>query len=268
MYAWGERRLVRLSAAAAEGRAVGSSWGPVMTRSTQLRMAVSLCIVVALPLGAREVARSRTFQTFGRLVARVETKRPIVALTFDDGPTAGVADEILRILESRQVRATFFVIGSHLAQEPDLGRRLVAAGHELGNHTYSHNRMVLRSQRFVRAEVERTDGLIRAAGQTGEIYFRAPFCWKLLGLPWYLWRTGRTSLTWDVAPDGPSSEADAARIVSACRKAVRPGSIILLHVWYRGREASRAAVPALIDQLRADGYEFVTVRELLSSTQD
>jgi len=122
MYAWGERRLVRLSAAAAED----GPWvflGAGHDEKYQLRMRSRCASSLALPLGAREVARSRTFQTFGRLVARVETKRPIVALTFDDGPTAGVADEILRILESRQVRATFFVIGSHLAQEPDLGRR-------------------------------------------------------------------------------------------------------------------------------------------------
>ena len=107
-------------------------------------------------------------------------------------------DEVLSTLGSRHVRATFFVNGAHVAEAPQVARRLVAAGHELGNHTYSHERMVLRSQAFIASQVGRTDELIRAAGQQGEIYFRPPFCWKLVGLPWFLWRTGRTTVTWDI----------------------------------------------------------------------
>jgi peptidoglycan/xylan/chitin deacetylase (PgdA/CDA1 family) len=243
-----------------------------MAEGMLLSMAISFFPLVAVFRAVfrrvRKLAQSRTFQTFGRLVARLQTERRMVALTFDDGPTAEAVDEILRILESRRIRATFFVVGSCLAQAPELGRRLIAAGHELGNHTYSHNPMVFRSQAFMRSEVERTDALIRSAGQNGEIYFRAPYCFKLLGLPWYLWRTGRTSVTWDVELESPPLEADSARIASAHQKAVRPGSIILLHVWYPGREASRAALPGIIDRLRADGYEFVTIHELLNSTKE
>jgi peptidoglycan-N-acetylglucosamine deacetylase len=234
----------------------------VRTR-TLLLTATALLALAATLGGLFRLARSRTVQVFGRLVARVETEQRVVALTFDDGPTAGPIDEVLGILEARQVRGTFFVNGSHLAQAPELGRRIVAAGHELGNHTYSHDRMVLRSQEFIRSEIERTDALIRAAGQVGDICFRPPFGWKLLGLPWYLSRTGRTSITWDIDADPPPLGADSARIVSQCVRNVRPGSIVLIHVWYPGRGPSRAALPTIIDRLRAEGYRFVTVRELL-----
>jgi peptidoglycan-N-acetylglucosamine deacetylase len=229
-------------------------------------IAIVFLILIGLSWGSWHFAKSRTFQLFGRLVPSVQTDRHVVALTFDDGPAPEAIDEILRVLDSRHVRATFFVIGSDLEKAPELGRRLIAAGHKLGNHTYSHEHMIFRSQSFIRTEVERTDKLIRSAGETGEIYFRAPFCWKFIGLPWYLSHTNRTSLTWGVAPDSPPFDKDSARIVSACLKGVHPGSIILLHVWYPNRQSSRAALPTIIDGLRADGYEFVTVRELLESS--
>lgn len=166
-----------------------------MKRRTLLLAAAGLLCLAGAARGAYLFGRSRTLQAFGRIVARVETARPVLALSFDDGPTRAAMDEVLQALASRGVRATFFVNGVHLEQAPELGRRLVAAGHELGNHTYSHPRMVLRSPAFIRSEVERTDALIRAAGHSGEIYFRPPFGWKLLGLPWYLWRAGRTTVT-------------------------------------------------------------------------
>lgn len=237
--------------------------GAIVTKRALLLTTAALLALAGSVVGLYQFARSPTMQAFGRLVARVQTEKRVVALTFDDGPTTDVIDEVLRVLESRHVQATFFVNGSHLAQAPDLGRRLVVAGHELGNHTYSHARMVLRSQGFIRSEVERTDELIRGAGQSGEIYFRPPFCWKLVGLPWYLSRTGRTTVTWDVDADRPPFGADSASIVSECVRTVRPGSIILIHVWYPGRAPSRAALPMIIDRLQAEGYHFVTVRELL-----
>jgi len=237
-----------------------------MKRHLLLGIAILFIALVGLSWGGWQLAKSRTFQLFGRLVASVQTDRHVVALTFDDGPTPEAIDEILQVLESRHVRATFFVMGSDMEKAPELGRRLVAAGHELGNHTYWHKRMVFRSKSFIRTEIERTDELIRSAGEIGEIYFRPPFCWKLIGLPWFLSHTGRTTVTWDVAPDNPPFDKNSTRIVSACLKGVHPGSIILLHVWYPSRHPSREALPIIIDRLRADGYEFVTVRELLGST--
>lgn len=229
-------------------------------------MAFVLVAVVAAAVGLRQLARSRTIQLFGQLVPRVETPERVVALTFDDGPAAAWLDEVVGALGARHVRATFFVTGSELAAAPDAGRRLVAAGHELGNHTYSHRRMVFRSPGFIREEVERTDAVIRSSGYQGQIYFRPPFCYKLVGLPWLLARSGRTSVTWDVEPDSYRDvAASAPGIVSHVVERVRPGSIVLLHIWHESRETSRAAVPMIIDALQAKGYRFVTVSELVST---
>jgi peptidoglycan/xylan/chitin deacetylase (PgdA/CDA1 family) len=234
------------------------------TRALAVPAVILALVLVAGLAGARALARSKTVQLFGRLVPRVETSDRVVALTFDDGPTSDRVDALLSVLASRQVRATFFVTGAGLTQAPEAGRKLVAAGHELGNHSYHHKHMVLRRPGFFRDEVERTDALIRSAGAQGEIYFRPPYGYKLLGLPWYLSRTGRTTVTWDVEPDSNrKAAASADGMVQYAVERTRPGSIILVHPWFASRETSRAAVPLIIDALQAHGFRFVTVGELM-----
>ncbi len=135
------------------------------------RLLIPLLILAATVLiivGCRELARSRTIQLFGTLIHRVDITEPVIAITFDDGPTRQYTSEIIGVLAARKVQATFFVTGSELTADPETGKQLVAAGHELGNHTFSHERMVLKSSDFIRDEVEKTDAAIRAAGHTGE----------------------------------------------------------------------------------------------------
>jgi peptidoglycan/xylan/chitin deacetylase (PgdA/CDA1 family) len=209
-------------------------------------------------------SQARTFQLFGELVPRVETADPVVALTFDDGPSAEYTAAVLDILRAQQVPATFFVIGAELERNPAEARAIVADGHALGNHSYSHQRMVGLSYATVQAEIERTDALIRAAGYGGEIAFRPPYGRRLLALPYFLQVTGRTTVTWDVEPDScPEVAADPERIVEHVLERARPGSIIILHVMYASRETSRQALPGIVAGLRARGYRFVTVPELL-----
>jgi peptidoglycan-N-acetylglucosamine deacetylase len=221
-------------------------------------------VVALLLVGVRALASARTLQLFGELVARVDATERVVALTFDDGPNAEKVDEIVGVLASRGVRATFFVTGEELEKAPQAGQRLVAAGHQLANHTYSHQHMVFKSPTFIREEIARTDDLIRQAGHEGPIYVRPPFGYKLVGLPWFLMRTGRVTVTWDVEPDSyPAISASPERIATHVVERVRPGSIVLLHVWYGSRRTSLAAVPTVIDRLSENGYRFVTLDELL-----
>jgi peptidoglycan/xylan/chitin deacetylase (PgdA/CDA1 family) len=221
-------------------------------------------LLVLLAVGAWQFARARTMQAFGELVARVDTDQPWVALTFDDGPTPKALAELLPLLREHEVAATFFVTGAELARRPELGAALVADGHELGNHSYSHPRMLLRSQAFIADEIERTDALIHAAGQVGPVHFRPPYGLKLLGLPYYLQRTGRTTVLWDLEPDSdPALADDPDAIVAHVVAHARPGSIVLLHVMYPGRKASLAAVPGVLEGLKARGFRFVTVSTLM-----
>lgn len=233
-------------------------------RRLLLRLLVGVVALAAALYGLRALARSRGVQTFGTIVDRVETPERRVALTFDDGPTREITDSILAILGAREVSATFFVTGAEVSAAPEAARRLAAAGHELGNHTWSHERMVLRPLAFYRQELARTDSAIRAAGHAGPIRFRPPYAYKLFGLPWVLRQSGRTTVTWDVEPDSyPEVAATSEGIVRHVLERVRPGSIILLHIWYPSRATSLAAVGPLVDSLRARGYAVGPVRDLL-----
>ena len=228
-------------------------------------MAAGVVVLMAGAAGAWRFSGARSVQLFGTLVDRVDTTERVVALTFDDGPTPAASDSILAVLRREGVRATFFFTGAELEENPGLGERFVREGHELGNHSYSHERMLLRTPGYLRREVESTDSLIRRAGYTGPIHFRPPYGKKLVGLPLYLSRTGRTTIMWDVEPDSyPEVGASAERIVSWVTEHARPGSIVLLHVMYSSRRESLRAVPGVIRALEGRGYRFVTVSELLS----
>ena len=235
-------------------------------RGRRAIVAGSLLLVVLLVggFGLWRLMNARGFQVAGDLVKRVETTERVVALTFDDGPVAGRVEPVLDALRQANARATFFVLGDGLANDPEGGRRLVAAGHQLANHSYTHARMIFRSTAFYQREIEETDALIRAAGFEGPIVFRPPYGKKLVGLPLYLAQTGRTTVTWDVEMDAAADVSGTAEeMVATTFAQVRPGSIVLLHPWYDRRgEAVRAIVP-IVAGLRERGYRFVTVNELL-----
>ncbi|MGI5127942.1 polysaccharide deacetylase family protein [Pseudonocardia sp. CA-107938] len=219
----------------------------------------------AAAVGFDALVNARSFQLFGDLVDRVSTSEKVVALTFDDGPDPAGTGPLLDALARTGTPATFYLIGQDMAAHPDLTAAIAAAGHELGNHTYSHERMVFVSPGFVADEVERTDERIRQAGYRGEITFRPPNGKKLLTLPLYLSQHHRRTIMWDVEPNSyPEVDARAERIVDHVATHVRPGSIVLLHGMYAGREQTRRAVIPLIERLRNDGYRFVTVSQLLA----
>lgn len=233
-------------------------------RRPVVTIVAALVVVLVVVSGLWQVSKSRTFQFFGEITARVETDDMVVALTFDDAPTEFTRD-VLDVLRQKTVTATFYAIGENIAEHPDIIRSVVEAGHELGNHSYSHKRMVFNNETpgFVRNEIERTNELIREAGYTGEITFRPPYGKKLFVLPWYLARAGIRTVTWDVEPDTAHS-GDADAIVAEVTEQTRPGSIILMHPFCAIEcEADRRALPRIIDDLRAAGFRLVTVSELL-----
>lgn len=227
---------------------------------------LALPVILAVLFGLWRFSNARTVQLAGELVARVETDRPLVALTFDDGPTPEYTASVLALLAEKDVPATFFVTGREVSENMDAARAIVEAGHVLANHSFTHPRMVLMSPGRVAEEIEATDAAIREAGFEGEILFRPPYAKKLVTLPLYLWRHDRTSVTWDVEPESdPAIANDPDAIVADVLERARPGSIVLLHLMYASREASREALPRIIEGLRAKGYTLVTVPELLAA---
>ncbi|WP_279401417.1 polysaccharide deacetylase family protein [Piscibacillus salipiscarius] len=212
--------------------------------------------------GINELSKSRTFQLIGDPVTQIETEDKVVALTFDDGPGPN-ADEILSILDEHNVKGTFYLVGEAIEQNKEAARNIVDAGHEIGNHSYTHKRMIFKSYSFVEEEIEKTDGLIREIGYEEEITFRPPYGRKLVTLPLYLSNHDRQAIMWNLEPDFmPDISDDPEAIANYVSENIEPGSIVLLHVMYEHRDASLNSVDGMITQLKKKGYKFVTVSEL------
>jgi chitin deacetylase len=226
--------------------------------------AIAFCLFLVLAIVLWKVGNSRTFQFFGEIVPRVQTSEKLVALTFDDGPTPGFTNEILRILKEEDVKATFFLIGGELEKHADEGKKIVSEGHEIGNHTYSHVRMILVTPSFVKEEIEKTDELIRSIGYQRTTHFRPPYGKKLFALPFYLSQNNRKSITWDVEPETfPEIAKNTEAITKYVLENTQNGSIILLHVMYDTQKKSMNSVKPIIEGLKQKGFRFVTVSELI-----
>jgi peptidoglycan/xylan/chitin deacetylase (PgdA/CDA1 family) len=226
------------------------------------RVALSLLGAAALVGGIDWVSSYRAPPLLGSPVYRAEHGRAEVALTFDDGPRTPSTRQILDLLDRHGARATFFVVGRNAHRHPELVQEILARGHQVGNHGWSHARLVFRSAAVVREEIERTDQLLRELGVAGEIPFRAPHGRKLLTLPAVLAERRQLHVLFDVVPgdwQGEPAEAVVERVLTE----VRPGSIILLHDGGGDRRETVRATALLLPALAARGLSLVTVAELL-----
>jgi len=224
---------------------------------------ILLFLLILLYLGWK-ISGSWTFQFFLPIIQKVQTNERVVALTIDDGPNDLRTDEIIKLLDSLQIKSTFFVTGHELQQNILNGKKLIASGHELANHSYSHNRMIFKSWSFIDTEIQRTDSLLRAIGQEGEIYFRAPGSKKFFLLPYYLKKNNRKMIGWNIAPDSQPAWNDAQKVYEDAIQNLEPGSILLMHLWYKSRTASIKALPQIVQNYRNHGYNFVKLSELLA----
>lgn len=225
-----------------------------------------LALIVAITLW--QTAKARCFVWTGAVTCRVETAQPSarapqVALSFDDGPTPEGVDAIMAALAAENVHATFFLIGNRMERWPGQARRLAAAGHEIGNHSYSHVRMIGHSADFYDQEIARTDAILRAEGVPNSRLFRPPFGKKLFGLPLAVQRAGHRMVTWDVEDD-MATFATPDDYANAIIRQTRPGSIILMHPMYRHNQMAREALPIVLRGLKRRGFEIVTVGDLVS----
>lgn len=178
--------------------------------------------------------------------------KKLVALTFDDGPSA-TTGRLLDILAEKGVKATFFVLGPRAEQNPDLLRRQVAE-HEVGSHTMGHIDMTKMSVEAVRADTETMRGVIAAAG--GELRLVRPPYGSIGAAARE--GTGTPLMLWTVDPEDWRVR-EAATVRQRVVGAAFDGAIILMHDIY---DSTVEAVGGIIDDLRAQGYEFLTVSEL------
>lgn len=192
----------------------------------------------------------------------VKTDQPVVALTFDDGPHPANTARMLGIFARENVRVTFFEVGKNVVQHPGLARAVLAAGHELGNHSRTHaNLGKMRDIEAVRAEVTETQRIIQEATGFTPVVFRAPFLGHGPELHAVLDELKLPSINARISTDDWDAKVTREMIIERASKA-GPGDIVLMHTW---PDKTVEALPEIIARLRAKGLRFVTVSELLAS---
>jgi len=208
-------------------------------------------------------------QGFGATFVGAPPSGKQIALTYDDGPNDPHTLRLMEVLEKDGVRATFFLIGRYVQRRPDIVRDLFKAGHAVGNHTFTHPHLIMSGALETRIQLEECQRAVEDATGERPRLFRPPFggrrphtlrIARSLGLAPVMWNV--TSWDWKAPP--------AAKIVKTCSRHIHGGDIILMHdgshiEFGADRWQTVIATHLLIEAWRNQGYEFVTVPEMMES---
>ncbi|SMC72533.1 polysaccharide deacetylase family protein [Sporomusa malonica] len=209
---------------------------------------------------------------YGPVFSEVRTSQKLVALTFDDGPYPPYTGQILDVLKEKQIPATFFVIGQNAAKYPDMLRRAVAEGHQLGNHTYNHVDLLKADREAAIGEIEKTNKVIAEAVGYAPHVMRPPHGFRDAVVMDIMAEYQFKVVEWSVSSrDWVNPGADV--IADRTLRKVKNGSVILLHdgdgiAGVAPRAQTVEATRQIIDKLLAQGYKFVTVDEILKIAEE
>jgi peptidoglycan/xylan/chitin deacetylase (PgdA/CDA1 family) len=217
-----------------------------------------------------------------RVIWSVDTSRPLVALTFDDGPHPELTPRVLHILEARGIRATFNVMGLCAVRHALLTRTIAAGGHEIGNHTWTHLDLATQTAPETMRQLKKAKEAIADVAGLEARFFRPPRG-ELSGIAVrYAAQLGYDILMWSVAR-GVNGIGRPNAVAAHLSSSLRPGAIVSLHdglgrsafspktrkgeFLRRRREVEIEALPRVLDRAMASGIEFVTVSELVAAAR-
>ena len=204
----------------------------------------------------RQLARMALLRMAGRpRIFERGARRDAVYLTFDDGPHPEHTPRLLDVLAENGAKATFFVVGQECEKHPEIVRRIVGEGHQLGNHTFFHRLPREVSATDLTDEVQRTRGVIRQIAGSDCRLFRPPYGALTLSKMKALWRCGQTIALWSVDPRDYKS--NAGEVVCWLRNhPAEGGDVVLLHDTHA---TAAEAVPAIVESIRRRGYELLAL---------
>lgn len=191
---------------------------------------------------------------------RCEVPAPVVALTFDDGPSPDHTPRLLDMLKERNIKATFFLVGRCVVSWPHLVKRIADEGHEVANHSWSHPLLTGLSTTGLDSQMKRThDAIVKACGKV-PAHYRPPYGAIRDSQRKYLYDTyGYSTIIWDVDPLDWKNR-NAQKVKDRILAQTRTGSIILCHDIHG---TTVDAMPGTLDALKARGYQFATVSQLI-----
>lgn len=222
-----------------------------------LKKRIFTCIILLLFLAA--VCLVGLWQQAGNkklpAMGPAENSRKI-ALTFDDGPHPYYTEQLVDGLNERGVKATFFMIGKNVEANPEIVKKVYDSGHLIGNHTYNHTQLTKQNRESFREELIKTNEAISKITGEDTIYIRPPYgSWSKE----FEKELNMFPVLWTVDPQDWCSKNTAGIVNKVCTK-TKENDIILLHDQYK---TTVTAALEIVDRLTAEGYEFVTVEELL-----
>jgi peptidoglycan/xylan/chitin deacetylase (PgdA/CDA1 family) len=192
--------------------------------------------------------------------AKLDSRHKAIALTFDDGPWPTTTTQILDILKKNNIKATFFWVGRYLQVYPELGKKVAAAGHAIGNHTWNHQYIKYNEDGAAR-EIDRTSALIEELTGVKTSMFRPPGGILNNGLVAYAQKKNYAVVMWSA--DSLDWRSATQSLMENVMRQANSGGIVLMHDGGGNRSRTVEALPDIIAKLRKEGYTFVTVPELL-----
>lgn len=195
------------------------------------------------------------------MIVRADARKPQVTLTFDSGAAAGSTAEVLDVLRKNNVRSTFFITGAWAEANPALVKRMVADGHRVANHSYSHPDMTKIDENAIVSELSRTEDVVkRIADVSIKPYFRPPFGAYDNRLLRILAQQGYKAVYWTLDSSDWKEDSTADSVRQRVVNNAGPGHIVVHH---SSPEKTAKALPYIIRDLRAKGLEIVNLAELL-----
>jgi peptidoglycan/xylan/chitin deacetylase (PgdA/CDA1 family) len=205
-------------------------------------------------------------QALGYFPYRGASEEKVVALTFDDGPNEPHTSRLASLLRDRAVRASFFQVGRAVLRYPEVTRRLVADGHVVGNHGFTHEVTNYLTRRTLEIDVRKGQAALATVGLRPALY-RPPWLLRIPSMSTVLKGQGLQAISGEFCHSMEVFQPRPEIIARGALAKVVPGSILIFHDGYDGHDGNRASTVAaaeiVIDQLHREGYRFVTVDELL-----
>lgn len=197
------------------------------------------------------------------MINEVPTSQNAVAITFDDGPNPIYTPQVIEIFSNAKGKATFFMIGEQMRNHPEIVKQVAVQGHEIGNHTYTHPKLSQLSSAECWEEIQETEKLIEELAGRKPVVFRPPYLdynqetVSILQQKEYpmIGAVNLEAQDWE--------QPGVGHILTKSRDAVKNGSILIFHDGYGDRSQTIEAVRMLVSELTLQGYQLVTVSELL-----
>jgi peptidoglycan/xylan/chitin deacetylase (PgdA/CDA1 family) len=233
-------------------------------RPAMVLMATLVVLAVLTLCGPVQVQAATTI-TPGTECSRIPTKEKVIALTFDDAWIDADLESILATLKTAGIKATFFPTGIGVEQSPELARRVVAEGHEFGSHAYTHSKLRVMSRDELLSQIQKTEEAFSAAGLKDPApLFRAPWGEVNAKVLSVLGDEGYVNIMWTARGGDTVAHRTPAQVIVNVMNSVRAGGIIVMHT---RNEITPKALPELIRRIKAKGYRFVTLSEVLLSPE-